>query len=74
MPDLEGRVAIITGGSRGIGAATAELLVRCGAKVAGAGGHRSAAEPAGAGRGGRRPDQRGKEEDLQRLLDSALER
>src|SRR5688500_20223027 len=39
MPDespfaLSGRRALVTGGSRGIGAATARLLARCGADVA----------------------------------------
>jgi 3-oxoacyl-[acyl-carrier protein] reductase len=32
--DLEGRRCLVTGGSRGIGAATARLLARCGADVA----------------------------------------
>ena len=32
--DLSGRRALVTGGSRGIGAATARLLARCGADVA----------------------------------------
>ena len=32
-PDLEGKTAVVTGGSRGIGAATARSLVACGAKV-----------------------------------------
>ena len=32
--DLEGRVVLVTGSSRGIGAATARLLGRCGARVA----------------------------------------
>ena len=32
--DLAGRRALVTGGSRGIGAATARLLARCGADVA----------------------------------------
>jgi NAD(P)-dependent dehydrogenase (short-subunit alcohol dehydrogenase family) len=33
-PNLEGKVAVVTGGSRGIGFATAEALVRHGARVA----------------------------------------
>jgi 3-oxoacyl-[acyl-carrier protein] reductase len=33
-PDLEGKVAVVTGGSKGIGAATAVLLGRNGARVA----------------------------------------
>jgi 3-oxoacyl-[acyl-carrier protein] reductase len=32
--DLQGRIALVTGGSRGIGAATCRLLARCGADVA----------------------------------------
>src|SRR3954454_2217778 len=34
MPGLEGRVAIVTGGARGIGAATARRLTADGARVA----------------------------------------
>jgi 3-oxoacyl-[acyl-carrier protein] reductase len=34
MPDLTGRIAVVTGGSRGIGAATAIELARHGARVA----------------------------------------
>ena len=34
MLDLEGRACLVTGGSRGIGAATCKLLARCGARVA----------------------------------------
>lgn len=33
-PDLEGKVALVTGGSKGIGAATCRLLARNGARVA----------------------------------------
>ena len=34
MLDLEGRACLVTGGSRGIGAAICRLLARCGARVA----------------------------------------
>ena len=34
MIDLEGRACLVTGGSRGIGAAVCRLLARCGARVA----------------------------------------
>lgn len=33
MPDLEGRVALVTGGASGMGAACAAVLRRCGARV-----------------------------------------
>ena len=33
-PDLAGKVAVVTGGSRGIGVATSRLLAANGAKVA----------------------------------------
>ncbi len=45
MIDLHGRRALVTGGSRGIGAATARLLARCGASVMI--GYRSRAAEAG---------------------------
>jgi NAD(P)-dependent dehydrogenase (short-subunit alcohol dehydrogenase family) len=34
MIDLAGRTALVTGGSRGIGRATARLLARAGARLA----------------------------------------
>src|SRR3989304_8174756 len=33
MPDLAGKVAVVTGGTRGIGLATAQMLVQAGAAV-----------------------------------------
>src|SRR3989304_3054753 len=33
MPDLAGKVAVVTGGTRGIGLATARMLVQAGAAV-----------------------------------------
>jgi 3-oxoacyl-[acyl-carrier protein] reductase len=44
MIDLSGKRALVTGGSRGIGAATSRMLARCGADVAMS--YRSRAEPA----------------------------
>jgi 3-oxoacyl-[acyl-carrier protein] reductase len=43
-PDLEGKVAVVTGGSKGIGAATAVLLGRNGARVAVCGRNRETIE------------------------------
>ncbi len=42
MIDLTGKRAVVTGGSRGIGAATSQLLARCGASVAVSYRHRAA--------------------------------
>jgi NAD(P)-dependent dehydrogenase (short-subunit alcohol dehydrogenase family) len=45
MIDLDGKVVLVTGGSRGIGAATVRLVVRCGGRaVIHYGGSREAAE------------------------------
>jgi NAD(P)-dependent dehydrogenase (short-subunit alcohol dehydrogenase family) len=49
-PDLSGRVALVTGASRGVGRGIAEVLGECGATVYLAG--RSVDEPATAGRSG----------------------
>ena len=44
MPDLNGKVAIVTGGATGIGAATSLTLARYGASVVVAGHHKDGAE------------------------------
>ncbi|MEO5739905.1 MAG: SDR family NAD(P)-dependent oxidoreductase, partial [Vicinamibacterales bacterium] len=33
LPDLDGKIAVVTGGAKGIGAATARMLERAGARV-----------------------------------------
>ena len=54
-PQLDGKVAIVTGGSRGIGRATAARFVRAGAKVVIAGRTRADLDRAVAGFGAREP-------------------
>src|SRR5829696_8756029 len=49
VPQLEGKVAIVTGGSRGIGRATAARFVRAGARVVIAGRTRADLDRAVAG-------------------------
>lgn len=44
FPDLKGKVAVVTGGSKGIGAATCELLAANGARVAVVGRNRDAVD------------------------------
>jgi NAD(P)-dependent dehydrogenase (short-subunit alcohol dehydrogenase family) len=77
QPQLDGHVAIVTGGSRGIGRATAARLVRAGARVVIAGRTRADLDRAVAGFD-RPSDARGiqadvsQEADVTRLVDEAV--
>lgn len=79
MIDLTGRVAVVTGSSRGIGRAIAELYAKAGAKVVVSSRKREACEPVAAGLrdAGHEaiaiPCHVGRKEELQALVDGARE-